>query len=434
MVVSMKRCGLLFLGLLLLQPWACGWANGQPLTLEECHRIIDTAYPLSHQVTLISQAAEAHRKSLLLAYVPQLSLGGKASYQSEVTSLDLDLSSYGFEVPKPRKDQYGLYGQVNQIVWDGGATGARGRIVQAEGRVGISQVREQLDGVHEQTEKLYFALLLLDERLKRHGLLEQALARQLLRVEACVSSGVANGIDVQRVEIQMHRAKQGRIEMETARKQLAGSLGELLKLDLTGRALQMPTLPARGAALDLTQHPSVVLIKNRVSLVDEQLRALTSKIYPHAFIFFQGGWGNPALNMLKDAFEWYYVVGLKVEWNFGSLYDYAEQRRTLQLRKSIELLSQDAVLRKLTAEQAGHERAAGGYEALLAEDEAMIAMHSTIVKNLESRVELGTASTSELLDAIDEQQQAEQLRVEHQVQQLEAYYACDKIYRTKDAK
>ena len=227
-----------------------------------------------------------------------------------------------------------------------------------------------------------------------------------------MSSGVANGIDVQRVEIQMHRAKQGRIEMETARKQLAGSLGELLKLDLTGRALQMPTLPARGTALDLTRHPSVVLIKNRVSLVDEQLRALTSKIYPHAFIFFQGGWGNPALNMLKDAFEWYYVVGLKVEWNFGSLYDYAEQRRTLQLRKSIELLSQDAVLRKLTAEQADHERSAGGYEALLAEDEAMIAMHSTIVKNLESRVELGTASTSELLDAIDEQQQAEQLRVE----------------------
>ncbi len=429
----MMRFGLLVCGLALVRLLTCAQVVGQPLTLEDCHHLVDSAYPLSHQVELIDQAAEAHRKSLLLAYVPQLSLGGKATYQSDVTSLDLDLSSFGFEIPKPRRDQYALYGQVNQIVWDGGATGARGRIVQAESRVGISQVKEQLEGVHEQVEKLYFALLLMDERLKRHGLLEQTLTRQLARVEACVSSGVANGTDVQRVEIQIHRAKQGRIEMETARKQLASSLGQLLALDLTGRTLQMPDLPKQAARLNLTQHPSMVLVKERVTVVDEQLEALKSKLYPQAFIFFQSGWGNPALNMLKDAFEWYYLVGLKVEWNFGSFYDYAEQQRTLKLRKDIEQLSQEAILRKLTSEQTAHQSDASRYESLLAEDEAMIAMHSSIVKNLETRVELGTASTTELLDAIDEQQQAEQLRVEHRVQQLEAYYACEKIYRTKDA-
>ena len=66
-------------------------AQGQTLTLAACHARIDSGYPLVRQEALVRRAAEEHRKSSLMAYVPQLSVGGKATYQSDVTRVELGL-------------------------------------------------------------------------------------------------------------------------------------------------------------------------------------------------------------------------------------------------------------------------------------------------------------------------------------------------------
>ena len=66
-------------------------AQGQTLTLAACHARIDSGYPLVRQEALVRRAAEEHRKSSLMAYVPQLSVGGEATYQSDVTRVELGL-------------------------------------------------------------------------------------------------------------------------------------------------------------------------------------------------------------------------------------------------------------------------------------------------------------------------------------------------------
>lgn len=51
-------------------------------------------------------------------YLPQFSVNAQATYQSDVTSLGTKLP--GFEIDKISKDQYRVYGELNQILYDGG--------------------------------------------------------------------------------------------------------------------------------------------------------------------------------------------------------------------------------------------------------------------------------------------------------------------------
>lgn len=76
---------------------------------------------------LIDQTERYSLSNVGKAWLPQLSVSGKASYQSDVTKLPLDgdkISSLlpGFEIPSLSKDQYQVVAQVDQTIWDGGST------------------------------------------------------------------------------------------------------------------------------------------------------------------------------------------------------------------------------------------------------------------------------------------------------------------------
>lgn len=74
------------------------------LTLDACHRQARENYPLIRQYGLIEQAAQYNVDNASKAYLPQVSLSGKVSYQSDATRLPFDLP--GIDVNFMPKDQY----------------------------------------------------------------------------------------------------------------------------------------------------------------------------------------------------------------------------------------------------------------------------------------------------------------------------------------
>ena len=50
---------------------------------------------------------------------------------------------------------------------------------------------------------------------------------------------------------------------------------------------------------------------------------------PRFGLFVQGAYGNPGLNMLKDEFNASYMAGVRMSWNFGSLYTLKNDRRRI---------------------------------------------------------------------------------------------------------
>lgn len=103
------------------------------LTLHECRQQARDNYPLIRRYGLIEKAAQYSVANAAKAYLPQVSLSAKASYQSDVTRLPFELP--GIDVDFMPKDQYQVMIQVQQSVWDGGETKWRKQQVRAGAEV-----------------------------------------------------------------------------------------------------------------------------------------------------------------------------------------------------------------------------------------------------------------------------------------------------------
>jgi outer membrane protein TolC len=88
------------------------------LTIQDCYSLAKANYPLLKQRDLITKSKEYTVQNASKGYLPQLSINGSATYQSEVTAIPISIP--GMNVPTLSKDQYKLYAEVNQTAYDGG--------------------------------------------------------------------------------------------------------------------------------------------------------------------------------------------------------------------------------------------------------------------------------------------------------------------------
>ncbi|NTV46587.1 MAG: hypothetical protein HGB11_08745 [Chlorobiales bacterium] len=99
-------------------------ANDQPaldsLRLESCYNSAEKAYPLRDKLELQESVADLKLSNLTSQYLPQLTLSGKATYQSQV--LELPFKIPGAATPEFYKDNYQVSLNLDQLIYDGGIT------------------------------------------------------------------------------------------------------------------------------------------------------------------------------------------------------------------------------------------------------------------------------------------------------------------------
>ena len=92
-------------------------AQSVSLSLVDCQKLAVANYPLIRKQQLIALSRDYSIANASKAYLPQFSISGQATYQSAVTSLPIEVP--GMTVPRPPKDQYRIYGELQQKVFDG---------------------------------------------------------------------------------------------------------------------------------------------------------------------------------------------------------------------------------------------------------------------------------------------------------------------------
>jgi outer membrane protein TolC len=95
------------------------------LSIEACYEKARANYPLIKQSDLIEQAKTYNIAATNKNWLPQLSLTGKASWQSDVTTFPerfiTMIETMGItDVSFPAKDQYNVTLNLSQVIWDGG--------------------------------------------------------------------------------------------------------------------------------------------------------------------------------------------------------------------------------------------------------------------------------------------------------------------------
>src|SRR5580765_3956343 len=148
-------------------------AQDSILTLEKSYALAEQNYPMIKQRDLVKQTAQLNIENLTKGYLPQISLSGQATYQSDVTKIDVFLP--GFNFSPTSRDQYKVVGDVNQLIYDGGVIRLQKVSQQLNEEVDEQKVEVELYKLKDRINQIYLGALYLDDQLKQSDLVKQDL-------------------------------------------------------------------------------------------------------------------------------------------------------------------------------------------------------------------------------------------------------------------
>jgi len=136
----------------------------EKLTLDNCYKLVNINYPLAKQTTLLSDKNSLDVSVIKAAKLPQLDFSAQATYQSDV--IELPFSLPGSTIEPPNNDQYKAALSVNQLIYGGGSLSAAVNAKSSELKTQQKQLEVSLYQLKKQVNKLYFSILLMQEKRK----------------------------------------------------------------------------------------------------------------------------------------------------------------------------------------------------------------------------------------------------------------------------
>ena len=386
------------------------------ISLEDCYEKARENYPLIKQKKYIEQSGEFNVSNVWKGYLPQLNISGQATYQSDVTSLPISFP--GVKIESLTKDQYKAVADVTQTIYDGGIMNAQADIHKSIAEVDGRKIEIELIKLKERITQIYFGILLLDEQYFQTQLVKKDLNSSLDKMNAAFANGTAIKSNVDILQAELLKTEQREIEIKSSGKSFINMLGLLTNQELNeSQKLELPASNNFSASEEINR-PELSLYSSQEKLIEDQNVLATAKILPKAILFFQGGYGKPTLNMLKNEFDWFYIAGAKLSLPLSNLYTYGNEREINELnKKSVEAQKETFILNtKLSLSQQKNE--IEKLNELIAVDEKIISIRISVKEASKSQLENGVITSSDFIRELNAEDQAKQNLAIHKIQLL----------------
>lgn len=393
----------------------------QPLSIDSCYAKARRNYPLIKQFGLIEKSKLYSIENISKGYLPQITIAGQATYQSDVTQLTLNESLSSMLNFEPiSKDQYKLYGEVVQPITDLFTLSNQKDLVDINAGVEAQKIEVELYRLYERIDQLFFGMLLVELQVEQNEIVKKDILAGIEKTTAAIANGIALKSNLNLLKAELLKAEQRTTELNAGWKSYADMLSLFTHEAITTETkLQKPLVPQFSASIN---RPELQLYELQKSAFDVQGNIVNTKNLPRFSLFFQGGAGRPALNFLSNNFDMYYFTGLRLNWNISSFYTSGKEKDILQFnRESVELQKETFLFNtNLTVQQQMNETAKT--EALIKTDEEIIALRAEIKNTARNQLENGTISAIDYVSYVNAEDQARQNMLLHQVQLLMVLY------------
>ena len=400
-------------------------AQGQ--TLEECQQAAERNYPLIRQYGLIEKTTALTVANIQKGWLPQVTASAQATYQSDVVAWPDEmkgmLGQMGLNFEGLKKDQYKVGLDVQQTVFDGGAIKSQKEIARKRGEVQTAQNEVNMYQVRKRVNEMYFGLLLIDEQIKLSADLQELLMQNEKKLASMLKNGTAAESDYQNVKAERLNVVQQATSLQAQRQALARMLSTFCGIEV--KAIKTPPLtpPLKGRG---ALRPEIKAIDAQLKLADAQEKALNAALMPKLGVFAQGYYGYPGYNMFEDMmsrkFSWNGMIGARLTWNIGALYTRKNDKAKIQLQRETAETSRDVFLFNNNLEQIQQNENIERYKKLMADDEEIISLRSSIRKAAESKLSHGIIDVNDLVKEINNENAARVGRSMHEIQMLKEIY------------
>jgi outer membrane protein TolC len=374
-------------------------------------------YPQIKQFDLISKSAEYNLSNTSSANLPQISLSGRATYQSDAINLTLNLPSGAMSI-KQDKDQYQAVAEVNQVLWDGGVIAARKQSIKNNAELEKQKLEVDLYTLRDRVNQLFFGILMLHEQQIQAEILKQELQTNLDKVKACLKNGVANQSDVDAMRVELLNVDQRQTELNSAETSYRNMLSALTGVKMDANSIFIKPLNKLPIDLNTIKRPELGLFDAQLHLLDNQTQLEQTAIIPKFGLFLQGGYGRPGLNMLATGFSPFYIGGIRFSWNISSFYTRKNNLDNIQLNKEMVNVAKETFLfnnnLKINQQNTEIEK----MRNLLRTDDDILQLRTNIKNACSAKVDNGVSTVTDLLREINAESIARQQKALHELQLL----------------
>ena len=400
--------------------WNCiGIPVFAQVTLTECVEKARNNYPQIKELDLIREAEKYDLSNAGQSWLPQLTISGKAQYQSDVVEMPFDIPGFDFNLPH---DQYSLVGEVSQTIWDGGSTASKKRLLRADANIQSQQLEVTLYSIRQRVENIFLGILLIDKQIVQNEIVIKSLYRNREAVQAGIEHGVSYKSDLNIVDVNILNYKQTISALKSDRRAYITMLGKLTGEDLSQAQFVEPSIDLQIDTTTLYR-PELKLYKAQLEQAQAQRQDLQSNLYPKLNLSLQGGIGRPGLNMLKNDFEPYYTIGVKLQWNLGALYSRKNDIQKIAVQKERVKQEQETFILNTMLDVTDCLNEVHKAESVLEQDREIIRLREDIRQAGEEQYKQGVIMMTDLMDMIDDEFNAKVAESLHQVQLIMAI--CD---------
>jgi len=392
------------------------------LTIDSCYAKAKRNYPLVKQYNLIEKSKTYSLDNVSKGYLPQVNIGGQVTYQSDVTQPTLNQNLPGalpiFETIS--KDQYKIYGEVVQPITDLFTLSNQKDLVEKNAEVETQKLEVELYKLRERIDQVFFGILMIDQQIVQTTLLKNDIQTGIDKTNAAIANGISLKSNLYLLQAEMLKADQRTTELTAARKSYADILSLFIAEPVTESTLiQKPPMPKFSSEIT---RPELEMYDRQKQVFDIQGNIVNARNLPRFSLFVQSGMGRPALNMLSNDFDFFYIGGLRLNWSLTSFYTSRKDKEILGFNQSTLDIQKETFLFNtgLAVKQQFNE--VTKIEALIHTDSEIIRLRESIKNTAQSQLANGVISATDYVSFVNAEDQARQNLLLHQTQLLMVLY------------
>lgn len=373
---------------------------------------------------LLELADSLAARNEVTSMFPQLSIAGRAQYQSDVIALPFsppDGSARG--VPH---DSYEAYLNVRQPILDPSRS-ARRQLREAEYLQGQARTEVSLYAQRRVVNEAYFNALSAQLQRAEVDASARALEAQLQLARDRVSLGAALPSEAAMLEAALLMRRQASDALAAGRTAALSILQ-----NLTGRRMDSTTvlvLPELAQLVeeasanpgDFNERPEYEQFNGRRALLDAQSTMAASQSMPRITGFGRAGYGRPALNPLSTEFETYWLAGVQVEWNPWDWGDSQRERAQLEAQRRMVLSDEAAFTESLQRATSTELIEAARIAGALGTSERIVELRDAVLQETRIRMEEGVVTSADYVNRDAELLAARLTLALHRVELAGAY-------------
>lgn len=385
---------------------------GQTLSLDSCQYYARENYPLLKSLVLNTNNKNLELANLQTSLKPAITMGGQATYQSDVTQLPFSLP--GTTVNPLSRDQYKVYTDISQSIIPLFHKNEKEKLIEEQTFMNQKKIEVELHKLREVVMQTYFGILLVDGQLNQLKPVIRDIQVGIEKLHATQSAGTSSSTQKLILEAEKLALQQKQAALKLQKEGLFQVLSNLIQRPINLE--QVLIFPDDSLLIDNINRSELFVFSSQKQITQLQTTIAKERLMPVIQIFGQAGYGRPGLNMLNNSFDFYFLGGVRIQYNLSNRYTYKNDMEKLKIQREWIDIEKDRFELNITLALDKQRAEIKKYQALIDQSSDIIKIRSEIKELAKNQLDNGIMSALDFLSYIEAEDLARQDLLFYKVQ------------------